>query len=137
MQQRNAPFFSTARFGPGAIIILALLIMFAMFLYFIGYEYLAIMPTAVALIIFFVMSVQMIDEKRFDRKIVGQKCLVIKKISREDRGIVRIYKDDGDLDHELWSAEGVDGSEIEENRVAKVVGIRSIIVLVEQDSQKL
>lgn len=134
MQQRNASFFSVARFGPGAIIILALLILFAVLLYYIGHEYLATLPIAVAIIIFLVMSVQKIDEKKYERKIVGQKCLVVKKISKGERGIVRIYKDNGDLDPELWSAEGVNGSEIEENSTAKVVGIRSIIVLVERDS---
>lgn len=75
----------------------------------------------------------MIDEKKFERKIVGQKCLVIKRISKGERGIVRIYKESGDLDPELWSAEGEKGTEIEENRIAKIVGIRSIIVPIEQD----
>jgi hypothetical protein len=133
LHPRNASFFSVARFGPGAIIIFALLLLFAALLYFIGYRYLAIGPIAVALIIFLVLSVQIIDEAKLERKIVGQKCLVIKKISKGDRGIVKVYKEDGDLDHELWSAEGLNGAEIQANSVARIAGIRSIILLVEPD----
>jgi hypothetical protein len=133
LERKNAAFLSVARFGPGAVIILVLLVLLGVFLFLIGGNYLAILPIAVAFVVFGVISVQIIDEKKFERKIVGQKCLVVERISRGKRGLVKIYRDDGMLDPELWSAEGAQGGEIEANATARVIGIRSIILLVGRD----
>lgn len=49
---------------------------------------------------------------------------------------MKVYNDGGQLDSELWSAElaqGDDEEEIAENQTAKVVGIRSIILLIEKE----
>ncbi len=62
---------------------------------------------------------------------------MIKKVGSGGRkGIVKVYNDGGQLDSELWSAElaqGDDEEEIAENQTAKVVGIRSIILLIEKE----
>ena len=46
---------------------------------------------------------------------------------------MKVYKEDGKLDPELWSAELVDSSRqiVNENNIAKVVGIKGIILLVD------
>lgn len=70
-------------------------------------------------------------EKPKERKLIGQRCLVVKKIMPGERGVVKVYREDGRLDPELWSAESK--LAIGENQTARVVGTRSIILLLEPD----
>ena len=59
---------------------------------------------------------------------------MVMPIRPEQRGVVRVYNDESHLDPETWSAESACGEAIGEGKVAKVVGIRSIILEVEADS---
>ena len=132
---RNAPFFSVARFGPGSIIVFVLLIFLTAFLYVSGHEYIAILPAVAGVAIFVVKATEMLEEQKPKaRTTIGQSCLVIKEISKRERGIVRIYRENGDLDPELWSAEGENGVEIMQNQRALVVERRSIILIVRPES---
>jgi hypothetical protein len=63
--------------------------------------------------------------------LIGQSCLVVKKIMPGERGVVKVYREDGRLDPELWSAESK--LAIDENQTARIVGMRSIILLLEPD----
>ncbi len=123
-----------ARFGPGIVSVLSILVVVSVVLvFYFKLYYLAILPATVALVLFGVKYFELIQSgKPTERKLIGQKCLVLRKVSRNERGIVRVYRDDGKLDSELWSAElASNGEEIQENHAARVVGIRSIILLIE------
>jgi membrane protein implicated in regulation of membrane protease activity len=132
---RQAAFFSKARFGPGMISVLSILIALILALvFFVKLYYLAILPATAAIVLFAVKYFEMIQSGRpTERKLIGQTCLVLKKVAKNERGIVRVHREDGRLDPELWSAELVrrDGSEIDEKQTARIVGMRSIIVLIE------
>jgi membrane protein implicated in regulation of membrane protease activity len=97
------------------------------------FNYLGILVALVAIAIFSVKSFERIEfGKAEEKKLIGQRCFVVRKISPDRRGIVRVYRDDGKLDPELWSAESVTSrTEIDENQTAIIVGMRSIILLVE------
>ncbi|MHB2037041.1 MAG: NfeD family protein [Nitrososphaerales archaeon] len=69
-----------------------------------------------------------------EKRLVGKRCLVIIRVSPEQRGVVKVYNGESYLDPETWSAESAYGEVIEEGKVAKVVGMRSIILEVEEDS---
>ena len=131
----QAPFFSRGRFGPGMISILSILVALVIILiFYLKLYYLAFLPAIVAIFLFGVKYFELIQSpKPTEKKLIGQTCLVIKKVTRNERGIVRIHKEGGDLDPELWSAElaTIDNTEIQENQTAKVVGIRSVILLIE------
>ena len=64
-----------------------------------------------------------------ERKLVGQTCLVVKNIQAGKPGIVKLFRPDGTLDQELWSAEST--SKIGEGSKTKVVGQRAVVLLVE------
>ena len=80
----NASFFSLMRFGPGTIAILAILLVFALGLYFVHRGYLAILVGEVLVLIFIVKSIEVINpglpEKR---KLVGSWCIVTKDVTKE------------------------------------------------------
>jgi|GEM_PF-1991556 hypothetical protein len=131
---QNVPFLSFARFGPGSIILLSLLALFAILLFIFGLRYLAILPAVSAILIFAVKSLEVLQlGSPDDKNPIGKKCLVIKKVSSRERGLVRVYQKDGSLNPELWSAETTGHFEIEEGRTAKVVGMKSIVLLIERD----
>jgi membrane protein implicated in regulation of membrane protease activity len=139
--QEEAPFFSRARFGPGMISIFAILVaILLVLLFYLKLYYFAIVPALVVVLLFTVKYFETIKlHSAEERKLVGQKCLVIKKVARNARGLVRVYRDNGELDSELWSAELSDkeedaSTEIGENIVAKVVGMKSIVLLIERES---
>ena len=116
------------------ISVLSILIVLFIFLaLFIKLYYLAILPALVAAVLFSVKYFELIQSGKPDeKKLIGQKCLVLKKVAGNERGIVRVYRDDGKLDPELWSAElAKNGAEIQENQFARIVGMRSIILLIE------
>ncbi|MGI0080058.1 MAG: hypothetical protein ACRECH_10585, partial [Nitrososphaerales archaeon] len=125
-------FFTIARFGPDAIAVFILLGLGAIFLDAYGFRYISIVTAATLAIIFFVESIEIIHLSSPQRRLlVGAKCLVVTRASKTERGVVRVYAyPDGKLDSELWSAES--GSLIEEGKFATVIGIRSIILQIEQ-----
>ena len=136
--QKSSPssFFTIARFGPGMIIILLILISSSVIVFsFTGSILIAILPAVSAAGLVAIKSFEVIQPGRpVERTLVGQRCLVVKAVGRSQKGIVRIFDTDGELNPELWSAElaraeGV--KEIGENQVARVVGTRSVILLVE------
>jgi membrane protein implicated in regulation of membrane protease activity len=131
----QVPLLSFSRFGLGTIIMLSFLAVFSLILFYFKVYPLAITFALVAVAIFSVKSFENIQFRRDGgKKLIGQRCFVVKKIAPNERGIVRVYRDDGQLDPELWSAELVTlGQEIVENRTAIVVGMRSIILLVKPD----
>jgi hypothetical protein len=67
-----------------------------------------------------------------EKKLIGQRCVVVKKIMPNERGIVKMYRDDGNLDSELCSAESATtGAKTGENQTAIAIGMRSVILLIE------
>jgi len=131
-KETNASFFSLMRFGPGTIAIFAMLLVLALGLYFAHIGYLAILVGAVLVLIFIVKSIEVINPGLpEERKLAGSSCLVVKDVTKETRGIVKLYRDNGELDPELWSAELVEGEEIQEGSNARAVAARGIILRVE------
>ena len=67
-----------------------------------------------------------------EKKLIGQRCEVVKKSMPNERGIVKMYRDDGKLNSELCSAESATtGAKTGENQTAIAVGMRSVILLIE------
>jgi membrane protein implicated in regulation of membrane protease activity len=132
-EKQEVPFLSLARFGPGTVVLLSCLVVLSFMLFRFRFNYLGILVALVAIAIFSVKSFERIEfGKAEEKKLIGQRCFVVRKISPDRRGIVRVYRDDGKLDPELWSAESVTSrTEIDENQTAIIVGMRSIILLVE------
>lgn len=125
-------FSNYGRFGPIVYVRLAVLVIISLILYVEGLALFAVIPVFLA-ILAFIMRCLYVYQRREpdDRVLVGGTCLVIKSVSKEERGIVKVYKKNGWLDHELWSAESNNGEMLEEGKEAKIVGLRSIILLVE------
>jgi hypothetical protein len=106
----------------------------AALLYRMGFKYLAVLPAATSILIFGVKSMETIKlEEPKQRLIVGARCLVVSQACRGHYGIVRLYTNEGALENETWSAELAHGDTIEEGRTAKVVGMRSIVLIIERD----
>lgn len=130
-KETNSSFFSLMRFGPGTIAILAILLVLALGMYFAHIGYLAILVGGVLVLIFIVKSIEVINPGLpEERKLAGSSCLVIKAVTKETRGIVKLYRDNGELDPELWSAELAEGEEMPEGSKARVVAARGIILQV-------
>ena len=127
-------FLSLARFGPGSIAILSALIMLSILLIMTKFDYFAIMVGIATVSIFAVKSVEMLQlGTPEEKKLLGRKCLVVKQVKRNERGVVKVFRDDGSLDPELWSAESMSHEEISENQICRIVGLRSIIALIEPE----
>lgn len=129
---------SFARFGVGSIFLLSILAGLSILLFLLKLDYFAIVMALTAVVIFAVKSLERIQVARpEERKLVGQTCLVIKQVTKAEKGIVKIFKDDGSLDYELWSAELhptqiiLKHIGIPENEIARVVGIRGITLVIE------
>lgn len=126
------PILSYARFGHGTILILSLIVVAGFVLYFEGLALYIIVLVILAVFIVLLRILVVIQPRTQDEKVlVGRKCLVIESMSKQRRGIVKLYNKDGLLDHELWSAETISGEVLEKGKEAKIVGLRSIILLVE------
>lgn len=126
-------FFTIARFGPDSIVILGGLGVAAVLLYLYDLGLLSIAVALAFTVVFAAESSEVIQLGRASQnKIVGGKCLVTKRISKGERGIIRIMKEDGEFFSELWSAES--DSIIEDGEVATITGINSIILQVEKSS---
>ena len=132
----NAPFASMARFGPGSIIIFSLLAVCAIALVLLRIDYLALVVGLLLIVIFFVKTAEVIRlSAPVERQIVGMRCLVMKQVGTNERGIVRVYRSNGELDPELWSAELANSlgsvNAINEGEIARVVTMKSIILQIE------
>lgn len=132
---QSAPFLSLARFSPGTLLLLSILTGLSAILIQEKILYLAIAILPVFIVVLIVKTTEQIQiGEPVERKLVGRRCLVIMKVTKGQRGVVKLFRDDGSMDHELWSAEiePVPVSEdtaIYENEVAIVVGIRGITLL--------
>jgi membrane protein implicated in regulation of membrane protease activity len=98
-------------------------------LYLSGHTYLATIAGSVGVVLFTVKSMETIQLSHpEERKLIGQRCLVVKQVGKGKTGIVRVYDRIGRLDPELWSAESE--HEISEGREAEIEGMRSIVLLI-------
>jgi membrane protein implicated in regulation of membrane protease activity len=94
-----------------------------------GHAYLAIISGSTGLVLFAVKSMEIIRLARVEeRKLIGQRCLVIKRVGKAGTGVVRVYDRTGRLNPELWSAEST--CEIPEGEEAQIEGMRSIVLLI-------
>ncbi|MDG6924217.1 MAG: hypothetical protein JRN67_13120 [Nitrososphaerota archaeon] len=126
----RVPYFSTSRFGPGTIGLLIVLSIATIVLYRIGTYFYAGMLLVSVVLIFGVKSIEVLRAGRPEqRSFVGKKCKVVVEVNKEKRGVVKLIRNDGSIDPELWSAEANTSIGIGEE--ARVVGINSIILLVE------
>jgi membrane protein implicated in regulation of membrane protease activity len=116
------------------ISVLAILALAAALVFYFQLCYLALLPIAAACGLSTIKYFERTQEEEpAQRKLIGQKCLVVRTIGKSERGIVRVYRE-GDgilLDSELWSAELAPNSkgELSVNQVAKVIGRQGIIYL--------
>jgi hypothetical protein len=121
-------FFTIARFGPDTLVVFSLLSVLGAGLYFWGMWYMAVAVVLTIGLIFLAESSEMISLSRAEYpQILGSRCLVLKRATKESRGIVRLYDSRGHLEHELWSTEFSDSS-VSEGAVAKVIGMKSVIL---------
>jgi membrane protein implicated in regulation of membrane protease activity len=122
-------FFTIARFGPDSVGILGGLGAAAFLLYYYNLDLLSVAVALCFAVVFAAESSEVIDLGHVSRSTyVGGKCLVVRKISRGERGVVKVMKSDGEFSSELWSAES--DSLVEQGTIARVVGIESIILQV-------
>lgn len=91
-RSQYASLLSWVRFGPSSILILCAITFLTIEFYLTGHIYLAIMSGAVDLVIFTVKSMEIIQLVHpEERKLTGQRCLVIKKMGKGKSGVVRVY----------------------------------------------
>lgn len=126
----SAPLFSSARFDEDSIIIYPLLIAITAGLYFSGFTYFAIIPAVVLLMIFVVEASERVILVSYRRvQIVGNKCMVMKRVSYGEKGVVKIIDNTGMAQWELWSAES--NYPFEEGSIARVKKINGLFLQIE------
>ena len=131
----QVPFLSLSRFGPGTISLMSILIIISILFVRYKFYYFAIIPAIIALLIFGVKSIERIEYGRAEvRNLIGQRCFVVKTITKNERGVVKVCGEQGKIYPETWSAESVNGEEIQQNQYGRIVGMKSIILLVEPQS---
>ena len=121
---------SKARFGPGSIVIFSLLAAGGILFLVLGEKYLSLMFFGTFALIFGIKSfevLQLVEPE--ERNFTGRKCYVVQGLAKGKRGIVKVYAENGSLGSELWSAESYQN--ITEGSVAKISGVRSIILLID------
>jgi membrane protein implicated in regulation of membrane protease activity len=123
-------FFSIARFGPDSIFLISAFAVATVLLFEFGLRYAALVTLAAVFAVFGLESAEMIQlDKVRERNLVGVDCLVTKKISKGERGFVKVYDQEaGRFGSEIWSAES--STLLEEGSIARVVGVKSIILRV-------
>lgn len=137
-KRASASFLSRARFGPGSIATLAVLATLAALLYLLHLVFFGVLVAACDILIFGVKSIETLHLSwPEERIIVGKRCLVISRVSAGQRGIVKLYRDENHLDPETWSAEATRDRVIEEGKTARVVGMKSIILEIEEDDNAM
>jgi membrane protein implicated in regulation of membrane protease activity len=124
-----APLFSSVRFGPGSIAIIFFIAFLTVELYLSGLAFLAAISAATGIFLVGVKSMEIIQLSHPEaRKLIGQRCVVVREVGKGKVGIVKVYGSNGRLDPELWSAESE--SEIHEGHEATVVGLRTIVLVI-------
>jgi len=128
--RREASLFSIARFGPSSIGLLLFITITAILFYLFSLKSIAVLLSGVGALFFGVKSMERIEVIRVEQqKLVGATCRVVKPVRRGRLGVVKIVKPDGTMGSELWSAESI--NEIEAGEQARVIGTRSIVLLVD------
>jgi hypothetical protein len=95
-----------------------------------GSVYLSLLTSGVLLAIFTIECSETIQlEHVKERRIVGARCLVLKRASATERGLARLFEADGRLDPELWSFEAA--SPVKEGEMALVRRMSSVILEVQ------
>ena len=126
----RVPYFSTSRFGPSTIVLLAILAIASFVLYRLGAFVFAGTLLACDALILAVKSFEVLRYGRpEERKFEGKRCTVIIETDRGKRGVVRMIRDNGMVDPELWSAEAK--TRIGVGEEAMVTGIESIVLHIE------
>jgi membrane protein implicated in regulation of membrane protease activity len=123
-------FFNIARFDPDSWFSYGLLAVIAIALYALGFAYFAIVPATAICCIFLVEAFEVIHlDHPVEKQIVGAKCLVLRRISKIERGVVGFTSENGHPSWELWSAESA--YSLEEGNTVLVSGIKGITLQVE------
>ncbi len=126
---RYAPLLSWIRFGPGSIAILLLIAFITVEHVVLGFVYFAVISGAISILLFGVKSMEIIQIGHPEgKKLIGQRCVVVKEVGKGKMGVVRVYDRNGRLDPQFWSAESE--HEIPEGQEAEVAGMRSIVLLI-------
>ena len=126
----EAALFSIARFGHGSIMILLFIAITTILFYLFGLRSFALLLSGVGAVFFGVKSMERIHLIPIqERKLIGELCRVIKPVRMGRQGVVRMVKPDGTMESDLWSAESA--HEIEAGKDARVIGKRSIVLLIE------
>ncbi|MDG6997676.1 MAG: hypothetical protein JRN15_01015 [Nitrososphaerota archaeon] len=126
----RVPYFSILRFGPGMIVILAILAIVTFLLFHIGAYLYSSVFLVTLILIFVIKSGEVLLEGRPEQKTyLGRECRVIVGIDKGKRGVVKLLRSDGNVDPELWSAES--DSQISAGELARVIEMRTIVLVVE------
>lgn len=127
---RTAPLFSSARFDEDSIFIYPLLAIFAVVLYLTGPRYFALVPIVAIVAIFLIEALERVRlDPLSPPGIVGERCVVVRRVSREERGVVRLVGRGGVPKWELWSAES--SLPLKEGSVARIKGKEGLFLVVE------
>jgi hypothetical protein len=127
----SAPIFSSARFDEDSAIIYPILIIATAGLYFSGFRYFALIPALVLVSIFAIEAserVTLVSSKKV--LIPGRKCVIVKRVSRGENGVVKVIDDVGTPQWELWSAQTAN-YDFEEGSIARVKRIDGLFLQIE------
>lgn len=131
-RQKLSNFFTIARFDPDVLGIFGLLTVIAAVPWYLDLSYLSYPILGLILVIFLIESTERISLSRPEpRRIIGAKCLIIQKATRERRGIVRLFTPDDRLELETWSTE-VSSQLVEAGEIAIVTGMNSVILEIQK-----
>jgi len=131
-RQKLSNFFTIARFDPDVLAIFALLSALAVVLWYFGLPYLSYPFLGLISVIFLIESTERISLSRPEpRRIIGAKCVIVQKATRERRGIVRLFTSDDRLELETWSTE-MSLQSIEVGEIAIVSSMNSVILEIQK-----
>ena len=129
-QHSSAPMFSSARFDEDSIIVYPLLIVATAGLYFSGFEYFALIPALVLVMIFAIeVSERVILVPLKKVQILGNRCMVMKRVSYGEKGVVKIIDNAGISRWELWSAQS--NYDFKEGSLARVKEVDGLFLQIE------
>lgn len=129
-QHSNAPILSSARFDEDSIIVYPLLSIVTAGLYFSGFEYFALIPASVLVMIFVVeASERVILVPLKKAQVLGNRCMVMKRVSYGENGVVKIIDNSGVSQWELWSAHS--NYDFEEGSIARVKKVDGLFLQIE------
>jgi membrane protein implicated in regulation of membrane protease activity len=128
----SAPIFSSARFDEDSAIIYPILILATAGLYFSGFRYFVLIPALVLVSIFAIEAserVTLVSSKK-GVLIPGRKCVIVKRVSLGENGVVKVIDDAGTPQWELWSAQTTN-HDFEEGSIARVKRIDGLFLQIE------